>query len=129
MPKDAKMGLILGIGILIIIAVLFFRHRNGSDKNPKPAVFNKTQKSQNPGNQVSLPENGEKVSGGYRHVVQDGETLFSIAQKYYRDKSKFVRIYDANRGRLDNFSNLAPGTELFIPELQDRGQPHMRLRY
>jgi hypothetical protein len=34
MPKDAKLGLVIGIGLLIVIAAIFFRRDAASAKAP-----------------------------------------------------------------------------------------------
>jgi phage tail protein X len=55
-------------------------------------------------------------TGGRRHVVTKGETLYSLARNYYAgDMSKWRMIYDANRGTLQNPNMLRVGQELVIP--------------
>jgi nucleoid-associated protein YgaU len=50
------------------------------------------------------------------HVVQAGETLEKIAQKYYGDAKRWVRIYTVNNDTLRDGRPLKPGMELEIPE-------------
>ncbi len=50
-----------------------------------------------------------------KHTVKAGDTLESIAERYYGDASKWRTITDANRGRLRLDGMLDPGTELEIP--------------
>jgi tetratricopeptide (TPR) repeat protein len=52
---------------------------------------------------------------GRRHTVGKGDTLFSLAQKYYGNRSKWRDIYAANRDVLPNESALKPGMQLKIP--------------
>lgn len=50
------------------------------------------------------------------HVVEFGDTLEKIAQKYYGDRTQWVRIYTANSAKLTNGGALSAGMELEIPE-------------
>lgn len=52
---------------------------------------------------------------GRIHVVQQNETLYSLAQKYYGNGQQYTRIYYANRNRLRNPTNLIVGMKLIIP--------------
>jgi len=48
--------------------------------------------------------------------VADGDTLASIANKFYGDESQWRKIYDANRQAIgDNPDNVKVGTKLTIP--------------
>jgi len=49
------------------------------------------------------------------HVVQNGETLSSIAERYYGTAARWTRVYDANRDRLANPDRVPVGTRLRIP--------------
>lgn len=59
-------------------------------------------------------EGGEEVGeDGTTYVVQEGDTLTTIAQKFYGDPAKFDLIVDANN--LDESTQLRVGQELIIP--------------
>jgi nucleoid-associated protein YgaU len=50
------------------------------------------------------------------HTVEAGDTLGSIAQKYYGDPGLWRRIYEANRAAIgDNPDQVKLGTQLRIP--------------
>jgi nucleoid-associated protein YgaU len=49
------------------------------------------------------------------HVVASGETLASIAQKYYKNKARWKEIQDANFFPSDGTAKIKPGDELAIP--------------
>jgi nucleoid-associated protein YgaU len=49
-----------------------------------------------------------------RHLVQPGENLRSIAQKYYNDSNRWKEIYQANRDKVIS-GQVAPGQEIVIP--------------
>ena len=48
-------------------------------------------------------------------IIQQGDTLLGLAEKYYGDKEKAELIFDANRAVLANAEDLPPGTRLIIP--------------
>lgn len=49
------------------------------------------------------------------HKVVPGDTLFSLAKKYYGDTNQYRRIYYANRNRISNPRNIPVGMKLIIP--------------
>ena len=49
------------------------------------------------------------------HIVKQGETLSSIAYKYYKDSSRWKVLYDANKNILKTPDTITPGTKLVIP--------------
>jgi len=56
------------------------------------------------------------AQGGRRHVVVKGDTLFSLAQRYYNNRSRWRDILAANRDVLANENTpLRIGMELRIP--------------
>lgn len=55
------------------------------------------------------------ASSGRTHTVGKGDTLFSLAQKYYGNRAKWRDIYAANRDVMPNETALKPGMSLKIP--------------
>jgi nucleoid-associated protein YgaU len=53
--------------------------------------------------------------GARRHVVQPGETLGTIAVKYYGSKARSADILDANNVQLGGKDRIKPGQVLIIP--------------
>lgn len=49
------------------------------------------------------------------YVVQSGDTLSKIAQRYYGDASLYNKIFDANRDVLKDPNKIQPGQKLRIP--------------
>lgn len=58
---------------------------------------------------------GSDVGGGRTHVVAKGDTLFSLARKYYNDQRRWRDIYDANRGTISDPNMIRVGQQLVIP--------------
>ncbi|NUQ50043.1 MAG: LysM peptidoglycan-binding domain-containing protein [Phycisphaerae bacterium] len=53
-------------------------------------------------------------SGARTYVVQKGDTLSSLARKFYGDQKRWKDIYQANK-QLTNPNKLPVGTKLIIP--------------
>lgn len=53
--------------------------------------------------------------GSRTHTVQPGETLSTIAQKFYKNKGRWKDIQDANFNSLDGTVKIKPGMTLIIP--------------
>ena len=53
--------------------------------------------------------------GAKTHLVQTGETLASISQKYYRTRNRSQDILDANHNQLGGKTTIRPGQTLIIP--------------
>lgn len=61
-------------------------------------------------------ENKEtRKSGSRTYVVRPGDTLFSIARKFYKSSSRWKEIRDANKGNVGDGTKLKPGETLTIP--------------
>ncbi len=127
MPNDAKLGLVVGVVVVVTIAVVFFR-KDATTSPPlaqeAAAASVRTPKTVpvSPANSLNRAIRAEPTaqSETRHHVVQEGETLFSLAEQYYGDKDKAVVIYRANREVLNTPEQLTPGTDLKIPDLPDK---------
>lgn len=51
----------------------------------------------------------------YTHAVQEGDTLASIAQRYYADPTREAILREANRMKGAGSNGLVPGSWIFIP--------------
>lgn len=49
------------------------------------------------------------------YVVQPGDTLFRVAEKFYGDSAQWKRIRDANRTRIDPDGRIRAGQRILIP--------------
>ncbi len=70
---------------------------------------------------VGAPKGETKLIAGKEpvaqrtHVVQKGDTLYSLARKYYNDASKWKKIWEANRAQVPDKDKLQVGQKLVIP--------------
>ena len=62
------------------------------------------------------PQAGATADGGLQtYTVKSGNTLWTIAQQVYGDAGQYMRLYEANRDRLNDPSSIEAGQELYIP--------------
>lgn len=54
-------------------------------------------------------------AAGKLYRVRSGDTLSSIAMKFYKDPSRWREIYAHNRGKIASPNRISPGIELVIP--------------
>ncbi len=104
---------------------------------PNPALMtNAPAAATNPTPSLSLPSTGfapapllsaapqpyfqpqplpSQPAGGVTHRIVDGDTLSSIARRYYGDEQRARELFEANRNVLRDPELLPIGTELMIP--------------
>lgn len=68
------------------------------------------------GSSSTAPEPEETEERTY--VVEKGDTLWAIADRFYGDGTKWPRIHEANREKIDDPDVIQPGWELTIPEAE-----------
>ncbi len=127
MQNDAKLAMVIGVGIVVAVAIVFF-HKDlvpgyGSGDRPPTNGVN------SPGADPSMPAGAPrrltagrptslgKSAGGRRHTVAEGDTLYGLAEQYYGDGERFIDIYQANRDVLKRPDRLDVGAVLVIPDL------------
>jgi nucleoid-associated protein YgaU len=123
MPNDAKLGLVVGVALVIAVAVVFFRREApaggpATNVQPGPAVMPPAPTTTNAFARTT--SRGGEAAAGRVHTVRDGETLFGLARRYYGDGEKSSALYRANEGRLVSPDRLPPGTVLVIPDLPEQ---------
>jgi 5'-nucleotidase/UDP-sugar diphosphatase len=55
------------------------------------------------------------VAGGQSYTVKAGDTLYTLAKRFYGDGKLWTRIADANKDRIKDVSHIPIGTTLTIP--------------
>ena len=133
MPNDAKLGLVAGVGLVIVVAVIFF-HRDlaattpfhpeqaATSVNPDVPVPPPAPRSQfrqaKARTMTRITPAGQSVPVEMRHTIREGDTLSTLAQRYYADGSQATVIFEANRDVLKTPDALTPGTAITIPALE-----------
>jgi len=84
----------------------------GPPKKPRADFSNVTS-----GHSTTAPAPPPAAPKERIHVVEKGETLSKIAQKYYGKASLWKKIHEANQDRIKNPDLIQPGWKLRIPEL------------
>jgi nucleoid-associated protein YgaU len=134
MPNDAKLGMIVGVGVVLTVAIVFYRKDASANLPltgeaaaatavaPLPTPAGTPRGSFRPVRAKTAIQNEtavEVLRSEQRHVVEEGENLFSLAQRYYGDQGKFLAIYQNNRETLAAPDPLTPGIVLVIPKLPE----------
>jgi nucleoid-associated protein YgaU len=58
----------------------------------------------------------DALQAGKKHTVEQGDSLYKLAVKYYNDGAKWNKILEANKKILKNQNSLRIGQELVIPD-------------
>ena len=64
---------------------------------------------------LTVSSSGARAQAVYTHAVQEGDTLASIAQRYYGDPTREAVLREANRMKGSDVNSLLPGSWIFIP--------------
>ena len=108
--NQSKVSLVLGALIVLVIGILVFNYFNQGKSSLGPAQQTQIEDQQD----VSK----ENLPGKY--TVKEGDTLFTIAEKYYDDGYKYPEIANANS--LTNPDQLEKEQVLQIPKLELQAQ-------
>jgi len=54
-------------------------------------------------------------SGGQHYTVQSGDTLSKIAKQFYGNANDYMKIFEANRDKLNDPNKIQVGQSLVIP--------------
>jgi nucleoid-associated protein YgaU len=120
MTRESRLGLVLGLGLVMTLAALGFRRAPAparAEKTVRPPSLSSTSSPAPEKPAAPRAEEPEAALPGRRHVVREGETLYSLARQYYGDDRRFWEILRANPGVLTNPELVPPGTVLIIPYL------------
>ncbi len=103
--SQSKLNMVLGALIILVVGILIFNYfnRNKPDLGPAQTITTDQQ-------DVSA----ENLPGKY--TIKEGDTLFEIADKYYKDGHKYGEIAKANN--LTDPNNIETGQVLDIPKLE-----------
>lgn len=131
--KNHEESMSLLFGLLIVLGLMFgigwyvSRSSRSAGSLPQPTIPIDIQPPQ-----VEFPESlstgssipldissnsgiSSTMSSAPIHIVQPGEGLWQIAERYYGDGNKYVEIYEANRDVMRSIEDIRVGMRLRIP--------------
>jgi len=122
MTQETRVGMLVGL-VLIVVFGLILAEFTGTDGPPRTgppmtgSAMENSGHAQDGGITSLRGETRDAPSGARYHEVSRGETLISIARRYYgrANEGQWRRILQANRSVLRNGSVLPPGAKLVIP--------------
>ena len=130
MPNDAKLGLAVGVGLVIAFAVVFYRTEatgqsgdpaativqpENTDPQPPPRSRKRTPTTSTAWATTSAPAQ----VASRRHTVREGDTFQTLARQYYGAEEKDAVLAAANREAVNAEGTLTPGMTVVIPETED----------
>jgi len=142
MPKDLKIGMILGVVLVTAVGVWLCSRQELSVETRREQKYSGSVVTEYPVEpsrfQMPLPDNSSSsktttsptketsvtkpkklnttVMSPIVHVVRQGETLSSIAQQYYGSTKRIDDIRAANRNVIKKSDVILPGMRLTIPD-------------
>ena len=128
MPKDFKIGMLMGLAVVIFAGLWLSTRPSLSARATMPGPENSEAEQEDVIEQLSFESNipdsrsveteiaSDKKEEPKYHTVQNGDTLSAISYQYYGSEHKWQKILDANRNVIQNVNNLRLGVRLIIPE-------------
>ncbi len=120
MPNDARLGLVVGVTLVILVAILFARK-----DTPAPVTVSAQNSNLSkvglsapvPGVPSVPPKTIATAPPRVRsHKVEEGETLMSLSKQYYGDTNHVGHLFRANQDRILAPDRVPMGTVLRIPD-------------
>lgn len=108
--NQSTLSMVLGALIILVLGVLLFNYVN-RNKDTGETSDVKTD--------ISSDVTPENLPGKY--TVKEGDTLFTIADTYYKDGFKYPEIAKVNK--LENENIISTGQVLEIPKLEIAATP------
>jgi nucleoid-associated protein YgaU len=97
--NESTISTILGAIVIVVVGVLVINYFKNLDSG-----------------EIMPPIDIESISLPTTHIVDEGEDLWSIAEKYYDSGYNWVDI--ANENKLANAGEIETGQELIIPDVE-----------
>lgn len=104
--NKSYVNLVLGLLIVFVAGILVLNYFKKNQENLGPSQQVATEETQKDVEPANLPG---------KYTVKEGDTLFTIAEKYYKDGYKFPAIAEANK--LSDANTLEVGQVLDLPKL------------
>jgi nucleoid-associated protein YgaU len=121
MPNDARLGLVVGVTLVILFAVLFARKDGpppATAGGQPPQNLSKVGLSAPVPGVPSVPPKTVPIAPARprSHTVEEGETLMSLSKQYFGDTGHVGHLFRANQDRILAPDRLPVGTVLRIPD-------------
>lgn len=105
--NQSKLNMVLGALIILVVGILIFNYFNRNKPDLGPAQTTTQEEKQD----VSV----ENLPGKY--TIKENDTLFEIADKYYKDGYKYSEIAKANN--ITDPDSIEAGQVIEIPKLEN----------
>jgi nucleoid-associated protein YgaU len=128
MQKDFKIGLLVGL-VLVICAALFISMHPGLSTRARIQNRERAEAERKriesprfePNNlaeiEIEIEREKPEVEDTPRyHIVRNNETLSGISYQYYGTENQWQKIFNANRRIIKEPTDLRAGMRLLIPE-------------
>src|SRR5437762_93534 len=109
MPNDAKLGLAVGVGLVIAVAVIYYRTETAAATADPAATIVQPDQPEAPvpplrnGKRTPTTSTARETKGApaqvvsRRHTVRAGDTFQTLARQYYGAEEKEAVLAAANR--------------------------------
>ena len=117
MRGDYKAGLAIGAVVAVISAIWLSAKGTGSSgaqATVSPELSSLGPRASDTDGVNYLASSATSITT--IHIVQQGETLSQISERYYDSPDQWRRIFEANRDRINTPERLRPGIRLVIPD-------------
>lgn len=105
--NESYMSLILGSVVVVgIFAVILVYVMQTQDELKTQRVLNSVV--------TPTPEVEQDI-----YVMQEGESLWDVATRFYGDGFAYIKIAEANPGVITNPDYVPPGTEIILPSVSE----------
>ena len=115
--------------LIIFTALIFSFYACGEEEKPETTPQVTPQEIQKPDTVQKPVETIQKEETAARkepkstvpetYVVEQGETLASIAEKFYGDSQKWFHIFALNESNIDNWDKIYYGQTLKMPQFDE----------
>lgn len=120
---ESYTSLILGIAVVVIATIMLLTFVKGRNTSAKPEFASETKQTQNlltteqKKPTIAVTTKQDTISGN-TYTIQQGDTLWNIAEKKYNSGYNWIDIQKANN--LTNPDILFVGTKLTLPNVEPK---------
>lgn len=112
--NQSYLSLVLGLLIVLVVGILAFNYFKMGQASTIAEVGT-SQQTENKQVSEKIPDVSPTSLPG-KYTVKDGDTLFTIAEKYYGDGYKYAVLVEANKISDENF--ISAGQTIEVPKVE-----------